>query len=54
MKSLSQKRQEAYLREKQYTYENSKAKRKGIAEQEWVRATNAHILYLHNVYRCEP
>lgn len=43
MKTKQQKRQEAAIRAESYSYENSKAKRKGISQEKWEDNRNEYI-----------
>ena len=49
MKSKTIKRNEALARAKSYSYDNSKAKRKGISEEEWKKANQQHTNKLMEV-----
>lgn len=46
MKSKNQKRHEAIIRINNYSYNNSKAKRKGISQASWEVAKDAHLNHL--------
>lgn len=50
MKTKTLKRKEALVRAKNYSYDNSKAKRKGITSLDnWQRSNNQHIKHLESL-----
>lgn len=46
MKSKNQKRREAIIRINNYSYANSKAKRKGVSQANWETAREVHLNHL--------
>lgn len=49
VRTKAQRRVQAIAQAKEYTYENSKAARKGVSEEKWREEHNARIAHLESI-----
>ena len=49
VRTKAQRRVQAIAQAKEYTYENSKAARKGVSEEKWREEHNARVAHLEGI-----